>query len=195
MKLSLACSLVLGALVVASRARAENELEAVPSSPDVAQAPPDGSTRSPEAKRGDTGAVLASGGASARSLYGLPVLALDVGGAVGVERRHGGYFFSGRYELGETLHGLSVHAFRLGFSAEAIFDRIRLGGGLDVVDLGFRRATDRSWVDEPGVGAFVFTSVDLVQLDRHALFVGLRGDVDTPGRGTVGGALVLGFRL
>ncbi len=139
---------------------------------------------------------LVSGGASYRRLFGLPVEAADIGLGFGADSRGLGLYVRGDFEAGRADRGLTTRTFRLGGSAEGIVGRFRLGGGVDVLRFSVWRVTDSTTIDELGVGAFMLGSLDVVRFDGHALFLGVRGDVDWIHSSAVFGAsATLGFRL
>ncbi len=125
-----------------------------------------------------TYAGLASGGASYRRLFGVPLYTGVASLGFGVDSGHLALYARGEYEGGRTDHGLQIRVIRVGGSAEGIFDRFRIGAGLSVSSVSFFRVTHREPIERVGVGLFGTTSFDIARFDDHALYLGVRGDLD-----------------
>jgi hypothetical protein len=185
-KRAVLAALVASALVTSSAARADDVVIA-PASAEVA---PEPSHAHP------TYFGLVSGGASYRRLYGIPIEAADLGLGVGSESKGIGLYVHAGFEPGRTIYGLTTRVYRLGASVEGIVGRFRMGGGLDVLDFTVTRITDpTTTMTQLGIGVFALASLDVVRFDGHALFLGLRGDLDSTGSATLGASVALGFRL
>ena len=188
MKRTVASVVVVCALFATNAARADDDVAVGETSAEPA----------PAASRParPTYAGIVSGGASYRSLFGLPVEAADIGLGFGVDSGGLGLYVRGGFEAGRLDHGLTTRVYRVGGSMEGIVGRLRLGGGVDVLDYGVTRVTDGTTINEIGVGFFVLGSVDVVRFDDHALYLGARGDADwVGGTGVLGASLALGFRF
>lgn len=77
-----------------------------------------------------------------------------------------------------------------------VFDRFRAGGGVEGLYLGFKRVGRGTNIDTPALGAYANLSLDVVQIDHSALFLGARMDVDVTWQGSIvwGPGAYVGFR-
>jgi hypothetical protein len=185
MKRAFVIAVVAVVACASSAARADDEEARADEAPATPRPSPDPPT---------TYSLLASGGASYRHLFGSPaglgVVGLGFGGDTGGRA----LYLRADYEGGRTDHGLAVHVVRLGGSIEGIIDRFRLGVGASMSVVTVFRVTQADSIDRFGVGLFGITSFDLARFDGHALYLGLRGDLDMSAH-LWGGALALGLRL
>jgi hypothetical protein len=110
------------------------------------------------------------------------------GGVRGISGFYGGFDML----FGHLEHGLFTWAFRPGFTWEARLGIVHLGLGVGFNVTAIERATRADMMTGFGAGAQGFVTVDVVQGERNALFLGakIRADVMT-GQDAHGDAPVL----
>jgi hypothetical protein len=128
--------------------------------------------RAPEApKPSSPVGFRADGGWASRKLLTLPVMGADIGAAFGAQPKQNAAFWgSGRLLLGSTDNGLRVWSARIGGEAEAVFDRLRIGAGLQLMFIGVGRATRDQTIISWGPACFGSARIDVVQSEGFALF-------------------------
>jgi hypothetical protein len=145
------------------------------------------------------------GGAFTQRFLVLPVRGLEVSGALGVDYVGPSGFARGweldlrlGYTSGDTPAGLSTRSYRLGPEVAMVLgSRVRLGIGVHLADVGYRRATNGDLADAFVWGGSAFLTVDLLPFDHHALYLGVRGNYDSDGSllDVYDVGLTLGLRL
>lgn len=134
-------------------------------------------------------------GGSMRTLSASRAYSGAVQGAFGGQLRHVAIHGEVGLEHGRTAFGLATTRFRVGPSVEGIVDRLRLGGGVDLVYSSFRRATRPDTVGALAVAVGAFALVDIVRFDGGAFIGGLRADLEFLLGIQVGGSLQFGVRF
>ena len=163
------------------------------------QPPPSRATSSDRAHFG----LKMAGGPAYRRIYDSPFTGADLLVSVGGEKRDAGIYFEAGVLFASTDFSLRTRGYQVGASGELIFDRFRIGGGLQVSYLGFMRVTlpgHALWA--MGVGLHVQASFDVFSLDGHALFVAAKLGADYMGGDKTdatalpwGPTALLGFRF
>jgi hypothetical protein len=138
------------------------------------------------------------GGYAFQSLYGVPMTSADLSAAVG-----------GRWDTfaagaileampGSTQDGLQTITLTLGPLFEGRFDRLRVGGGVRLGAFNVNRITTNGGLFSLTAGAFARVSYDLVDLDdarTQAIFVILKGSIDSVDAALLGASCGLGVRF
>ncbi len=123
---------------------------------------------------------LASGGASAASLFGISSTAVHLDAGVSVQKERSFFPITLNAELGKTTNGLSTGEITLGAGVQWVVWRARIGAGLDVGYGWIGRAPTSAG---PPIGmyaldGFALATADLVELgDHRALYLGVRPSV------------------
>jgi hypothetical protein len=140
-------------------------------------------------------------GPAFRRIFDVNIYAIDMGAGVGRQRGNSGFYGTISGLIGKTDHGLATYQIRPGFTWEGRLDRVHLGLGVDFSYIAVRRATTGSYMDAFGVGALALGTVDLVQGDGHALYLGakmsaevLTGQGNAPTPFMWGPSAMLGWR-
>ncbi|MFT3764259.1 MAG: hypothetical protein QM820_01865 [Minicystis sp.] len=128
-------------------------------------------------------------GPAYRRIYDISIPAADFGMSFGGR----GWYGEIGALLGRTDHGLLFWQLRPQATGEANLGRVRLGGGAGFTVLGVERVTTGSFIVGAGIGLSGFVTVDLVQSDRHALYLGAKMVVDwLPGGSTDSDGVIWG---
>lgn len=179
------------AAVVVQPAPATQSVQPAPATPQPAAATP--SDDYADHRKGFDARLML--GASLRTISATRNYAGVVQGAFGGQIRHVAIHGEVGLEHGRTAFGLATTRFRFGPSVEGIIDRLRLGGGIDVVYTSFRRATRSDSVGAVALDLGAFALVDIVRFDGGAFIGGVRADLEFLLGVQVGGSLQLGARF
>ncbi len=192
---------LLGALAHTATAAAEGE--PVPDASETPVDPPASMSPNrsppPAAAPANHFGFKVQAGPAYRRLYGTSITGADVELAFGGEGRKGGVYFNlGVVPLASTEFGLRANAFELGVGGELIWDRLRLGGGIQMTYLQVSHATFSGHTWGLGPGFHVLASLDVVQFDGHAMFLSAKFNGDylggEPSAYAWGPTGLLGFR-
>lgn len=112
------------------------------------------------------------GGYALRKLFDIPITGADIGGAIGAQPlEHGAFWGVVRVLVGSTEAGLKFYDVHFGAEGEAVFDRVRVGGGVGGFVLGISRVTFDQTINTWGPDVRAHLRVDAIQADGFALFV------------------------
>jgi len=142
-------------------------------------------------RRASSAAAFVGAGAAVGRFVGLPyrALSLEVGGSERLGAVRGAA--NAELELGSTEHGLSIYRGAFGAGLESA-GRLRVGAGPRLSYTMVLRATkDPAFfpalfgdIGGFGIGGQAWMSVDIIQVDRVALGLSLRGSADVYDGGT-----------
>jgi hypothetical protein len=111
------------------------------------------------------------GGWSPRKLLAIPVSGADIGAAFGAQpSEHAAFWGSSRVFIGSTENGLKVFSVRFGGDIEAVIDRFRIGGGLNLFVVGVGRAVRNETIYSWGPAVHAATRFDVIQSEGFAIF-------------------------
>jgi hypothetical protein len=142
--------------------------------------PADDDVQSPSRAAGTTVRALASGGASAATLFGIGSTAVHVDAGVAAQQGRWVYPFVLTADIGRTTHGLQTGEITLSGGAQRTFGRLRLGGGLDLGYgwIGRARTSTGPHIGMYALDAFLLATFDVIDLgDARAVYVGVRPSV------------------
>ena len=129
-------------------------------------------TPSPPAKWPTVVGARFDGGYAFRKLFDIPITGADIGGAIGAQPlEHGAFWGVVRVLVGSTEAGLKFYDVHFGAEGEAVFDRIRVGGGVGGFVLGVSRVTFDQTINTWGPEVRAHLRVDAIQADGFAIFV------------------------
>lgn len=140
-------------------------------------------------------------GGAFRALYSVPIGAVDIALAPGIQTRTGGWYGVVGLLFGQTEYGLGTSQLRLGASWEAPVGRARLGLTPRASAIMVRRETYDDTLQAWALGAAAFASYDLITERGYAIYGAIEAGADFfKGSGTtppvfVGGTLVVGARF
>ncbi|WP_437526955.1 hypothetical protein WME79_41930 [Sorangium sp. So ce726] len=147
----------------------------------------------PEGWRRGFGAKLHAGG-SWQSFYSLAIYGASFGAAAGGTLDHVALWGGLEGFVGVTEFGLPARMIRPSFEVETHLGDFRLGGGAGLLLLAVARATSTSSMTSTAFGLSAHLSYDLLTVDRHALYLAGRMNVDLASAILWGPSGSLGFR-
>jgi hypothetical protein len=145
-----------------------------------AQQPP------PPSDRGFSAKLYA--GPSYQTVFGLSIPGAEIGAFMGGVRGISGWYGGFDAFFGQMSYGLFTMAVRPGATWEARLGRVHLGLGFNFIVVGVQRATTGSFMTSGGLGGSVFATVDLVQGEQNALFLGAKLHADVIEGSDAGGS-------